>query len=352
MGRGRRYDSRACQEDRLLSLDSLSADRRDAAQAALRSVFGAAPVTVSAQIRTGASAAIYRIEVGGRPYLLRLESAMRDNVRDPLRSYPCMQAAAKAGVAPAVHHADAAAGIAIMDFIEGRPLKDYPGGLEALSRALGELAATLQAIPAFPSIGDYPSVIGGMLDEVLTSKLYADGLLDPHRAGFERIRIAYPWDETALVSAHNDSHAGNILFDGAKLWLIDWETAYRNDPLTDIAIMTLYIANTPEAQETLIRAWLGRPSDEGLRARLVLMRMLVRLFYAAANAFYVSTARPDLRETDMVAPTPGEFRAAIDAGRLVSNTFETQRVGGKVAFRSFIDGLASPAFAEALATLR
>jgi len=335
-----------------LILDSISTDRRDAAQVALRSAFGAAPVAVSAQIKTGASAAIYRIEVGGRPYLLRLDSAMRDNVRDPLRSYPCMQAAAQAGIAPAVHYADATAGVAIMDFVTGRPLKDYPGGLEALSRALGQLAATLQAIPAFPPVGAYPSIIGGMFDEVLTSKLFADGLLDPHRAGFERIREAYPWDDAALVSAHNDSHPGNILFDGAKLWLIDWETAYRNDPVADIAIMTMYIANTPEAQETLIRSWLGRPSGEVLRARLVLMRMLVRLFYATANAFYVATARPDLRETDLAAPTPAEFRAALDNSRLISNTFETQRVGGKVAFRSFIDGLAAPAFAEALAVLR
>ncbi len=116
----------------MLSVESIPTERRAAAQAALRSTFGTVPITVSAQIKTGASAAIYRIEAGGRSYLLRLESPMRDNVRDPLRSYPCMQAAAQAGIAPAVHYADAAAGVAIMDFVTGRPLKDYPGGLMAL----------------------------------------------------------------------------------------------------------------------------------------------------------------------------------------------------------------------------
>jgi hypothetical protein len=63
-----------------------------------------------------------------------------------------------------------------MDFIVGRPLKDYPGGPEELSRALGELAAKLQATPVFPSIGDYPSVIGGMFDEVLASPAFAEAL--------------------------------------------------------------------------------------------------------------------------------------------------------------------------------
>jgi len=42
----------------------------------------------------------------------------------------------------------------------------------------------------------------------------------------------------------------------------------------------------------------------------------------------------------------------MDDKRLISNSPEAQRVGGKVALRSFIDGLATPAFAEALVTLR
>lgn len=303
---------------------------------------------MSTQVKTGASAAIYRIEAGGRPYLLRLDSAIRDNVRDPVRSYPCMLAAAQAGIAPAVHYADADTGIAIMDFIAGRPLSGHPD----IARELGTLAARLQAIPPFPSIGDYGSVVGGMFQEMLDSSLFADGLLDPHREGLERIRAAYPWNEAVAVSAHNDLNTANMLFDGEKVWLIDWETAYRNDPVVDIAIMTMYVANTPELQERLIRAWLGRASDPVLRARLVLMRMLVRMFYASANGFYIATARPDQREADLAAPTPAEFRAALDDGRLVSNSFETQRVGCKVALRSFIDGLASAVFAEALATLR
>ena len=54
----------------------------------------------------------------------------------------------------------------------------------------------------------------------------------------------------------------------------------------------------------------------------------------------------------MAAPTPAEFRAAMDQKRLIPNSPEAQRVGGKVALRSFMDGLAAPAFAEALTVLR
>jgi aminoglycoside phosphotransferase (APT) family kinase protein len=259
---------------------ALPADRRDRARSALSAAFGSAALSAVQPISTGASASIYRIEVGGRPWLLRLESSQRDEVRDPHRAYVCMTRAADAGIAPAVLHADAAAGVAIMAFVSDRPLDGFPGGPEALARALGALAAQLQATPVFPPVADYPAIVGGLLERLCATGLYGS-LLDPHRDGFQRLRETYPWDGSALVSSHNDPHPGNILFDGSRLWLIDWETAYRNDPAVDLAIMTMYRAGTPELQETLLQSWRGRPSDPVLRARVLVMRQLVKLFTAA-----------------------------------------------------------------------
>jgi aminoglycoside phosphotransferase (APT) family kinase protein len=332
--------------------ESIPAERRETARLAFNTVFGARPLSSLQPITTGASALIYRIEVGGRLYVLRLESSIRDEVREPRRTYACMRVAAESGIAPALLHADADAGVSIMEFVASRPLADHPGGAAALAGALGALTARLQATPAFPRVADYRSILAGMFDRLVDVGLYADRLLEPHREGFDRICDAYPWDASASVSSHNDPHPGNILFDGARLWLIDWEAAYRNDPLVDVAVMTLYIASSPGAQEALVRSWLGRPSDPVLRARLVLMRQLVRLFYGLANGLYVAGAKPDLIEVDLVAPTPAEFWLAIDQKRLVPNSLDAQRIGGKVALRTFIDGLATPGCAEALAVVR
>jgi aminoglycoside phosphotransferase (APT) family kinase protein len=332
--------------------ESFPAERRDTVRAAFKTVFSDALPSSLQPITTGASAFICRIEVGGRAYLLRLESLERDEVRDPRRAYLCMRSAAEAGLAPPLLYADADAGVAIMAFVPSRPLADYPGGAEALAGALGTLTSRLQATPAFPAVTGYNAVLAHMFGRLAATRLYADGLLDRHRDSFERICDAYPWALPTAVSSHNDPHPGNILFDGERLWLIDWETAYRNDPVVDVAVMTLYLAASSQAQEVLIRSWLGRPSDPMLRARLVLMRQLVKLFYGLANGLYVAGARPDLIETDLAAPTPTEFRAAIDSRRLVANSLDAQRVGGKVALRSFLEGVTSPAFDEAVAVLR
>jgi len=301
----------------------------------------------------GASALSYRIEVAGRPYLLRLESSRRDEVRDPHRSYACMRAAAEAGIAPALRHADAAAAVAITDFVPHRPMIDYLRAPPDLARDLGNLVARLQAIPAFPPVTDYPTVVGRLLGLLLESGRFAPGLLDRHGKGFERIREAYPWDSEALVSSHNDLNPANILFDGERLWLIDWETAYRNDPLVDVATLTIFIAASPELESVLLRSWLGREPDRTQRARLALMRLLARLFYGCAASLNAAHALNTMvPETDLSAPTRAEFAEAVEQDRLAVGSPEGQRLVGKMALASFLTGVTTPEFEEALAIVR
>lgn len=304
-------------------------------------------------ITLGASASSYRIEVGGRTYLLRLESSRRDEVRDPHRSYVCMQAAAEAGIAPPVRHADPAAAVAITDFVPHRPVTDYLRASPDLARDLGYLVARLQAIPAFPPVLDYPVVVGQLLGRLLDSGLFAPGLLDPHRAGFERIRAAYRWNSEALVSSHNDLNPGNILFDGERLWFIDWETAYRNDPLVDVATLTIFIAASPELEAMLLRSWLGREPDRLERARLALMRLQARLFFGCASSLNAAHGLDRvIAATDLDAPTRAVFAQAVEQGGLSVGSPEAQRLVGKMVLASFMSGVTTSEFDEALAIVR
>src|ERR1700747_1906751 len=60
---------------------------------------------------------VFRIVVQGSPFLLRIMTRM-DERNDPVRVFTCMQAAAKAGLAPRVLYCNAEDGIAIIDWIE------------------------------------------------------------------------------------------------------------------------------------------------------------------------------------------------------------------------------------------
>jgi hypothetical protein len=333
-------------------IDSVPADRREAARLALASAFGRAPLTRLQPVSGGASGAlIYRAEVAGRPYLLRLEKTERVGFHDPVRSFACMRIAAEAGVAPPTHFADPATGAAIMAFVPQRPILEYPGGCEPLARALGALLARLQRAPAFPPITPYPDIIGFLLLQLRNSNLFAPGALAAHSEGFARIRAVYRWDPGSLVPSHNDPNRGNILFDGERLWLIDWESAFCNDPLVDITIVANYLASPAELEDALLQSWLGRAPDRLTRARLTLMRQFTRLFYGTMMLSSAAATPRGAPET-LDAPTLAEFGIALTEGRFAIGTPETMHVFGKAFLREFLAGLSAPGFDEALTVAR
>jgi aminoglycoside phosphotransferase (APT) family kinase protein len=332
-------------------LASVAEAHRDAARSALAAAFGSNSVSGLERVRGGASGALtYRVEAGGRSYLLRIDTR-RDALRNP-HQYACMQTAAEAGIAPPLRHVDAEKQVAVMDFLAERPFAEYPGGQAALARDVGRLVARLQETPAFPEFYEYPAIVGRMLDFLSTSGVFAAGLLDLHVEGLARIREAYAWDRTATVSSHNDPNPRNIIFDGARLWLVDWEAAYRNDPLTDVAILVENLATTPELESALVEAWLGRAPDALVQARLRLMRLLTRVYYAGLLFTVAGGAARPAQVTDLDALTPAEFGVAVAQGKLRPASPEAMWALGKMCLAGFLAGLRAPGFEEALAVAR
>jgi tRNA A-37 threonylcarbamoyl transferase component Bud32 len=332
-------------------IETIPVENRETARNALTAAFGAAPLAGLKPVVGGASGAlIYRIEVGSKSYLMRIETR-RDAFRNP-HQYTCMQAAAEANIAAPLRHVDPASGVAIMDFLPQRSLSEYPGGAPGLARALGSLIARLQATEPFPKLRDYFVILERMLTFLRGSGRFAAGLFDRHAEAFERIRQVYPWDDSALVSSHNDPNPRNIIFDGERLWLIDWESAYRNDPLTDMAILADNFGSTPDLEEALLESWLGHAPDRLVRARLTLMRPLTRLFYAGvllSLSAAVSRSEPD---TDLAAPSPAEFSAAIAEGRLKPGAPETMYTLGKMCLAGFLHGATARGMEDACAVVQ
>lgn len=328
--------------------NALSASQRETACSALAATFGAAPIGAITPVTGGASGAlIFRVENGGRRYLLRMEGPASP-LRNP-HQYDSMRIAAEAAIAPRIHHVDETARVAVMDFIDEQPLQSYPGGSRALAQALGDMLRRVQATPPFPRFVEYPDIVARLWAHVCRTGLFAPGVLDPPTEHLARIREAYVWDSAKAVSCHNDPLPRNILFDGRRLWLIDWESAYRNDPLVDVAIMLDSFAPSPELEAVLLSAWLDRAADEILYDRLAQVRALTRLYYAGvALSASAAAALRQTPDTDLAAPTLSEFHQAIREGQLKPGTTETKHVLGKMYLASFLTGVTPPGFAAAV----
>lgn len=312
---------------------------REGARAALSEVVGSTSILGVTRVGGGASGAeLFRVSYGDGRLLLRIEGPETSLLRRNPHRWSALRLAAAAGVAPRVHYVDGVAGVSVTDFIDQRPLTTFPGGAPALAGALGQLLRELQAGPTFPPLVDYRQLVADMLAKVDASNVFARGVLDPHFEQLSRLPARCPWDDEGFVSSHNDPNPGNILYDGRRLWLVDWEAGYANEPLIDLAIVSDALAPTPELEDGLLAAWFGSPADKNLRARFEMVRRLTRLYYAC---FLIDAGRMSAGpepHTDASIPSPPEIRRLIAEGTLARGSAESVFLLGKVFLQGFLNG--------------
>jgi thiamine kinase-like enzyme len=113
-----------------------------------------------------------------------------------------------------------------------------------------------------------------------------------------------------LALCHNDLHHLNILDDGERLWLVDWEYGGCGDPLFDLASFLCQHESTHEERQVLLGAYAG---DAGISIDLV---------EAACRAFdYVQWLWYRLRCANDPGNAAGHSsRAEAIAHRLLSGT--------------------------------
>lgn len=324
-------------------------DKHEAVTHALRTVFSTDALDELIPLRGGMSTALVcRIAVGGRSALLRVE-AVRDQLRDPVRQYACMGIAAAAGVAPPLWFADPETGVAIMDYVAERPRTEYPGGTPGLVLEIGGLIARLQATPAFPSLVDYLDGVDAVIGSVLAMGVIDERACAEHLAGYREIRDAYPrLANDALVSSHNDPNPGNLLYDGRRVWMVDWEAAFASDPHVDPAIVANWFGVEGDAENALLHAVFGEV-DEARRARFLLMRQICNMFLATMMLSLVGSTRapgtPPI--TDLEGPDLATVRGGLKTGEVQIGRTDGQLLFAKAALRAVRDTARGPAFAAA-----
>ena len=166
-------------------------------------------------------------------------------------------------------------------------------GAEALVRMPAVLRA-LHALPPFPKGVHHLDTTcmflihkGPALDGFIQKFQEANILTKPEYeelfAWHAQLSAAYPLHDLDMASSHNDLFKpDNILFDGNRVWLVDWEAAFLNDRYVDLAVVANLLV-TSEADETnYLQQYFGKPPDPYQRARFFLMQQIVHLFYAMA----------------------------------------------------------------------
>lgn len=317
---------------------------RPAVAKALRAAFGTDALDAWTALSGGLSGAeLWRVRVGGIAYLLRVEAPARDALRDPHRAYRCMALAAEACLAPRVRYADPDDGVTILEYVEARgSVLDHAGARSDLIVELAQAVRALHALDGFPPLVDYLDGLDALVGQAGRSGVVPVDAFD----AWPRLHAVCARLAPQPVSSHNDLNPRNLLHDGRRIWLIDWEAAFRADRYVDLAAIANTFADDPDGEALLLATYFGRAATAAEGARLWLFRQVSHVFHAAV--FVVGVAGR-ARAESLGGPDLDTIHQGLALGEPWLDTSEGRLVYGLARLRTATANLASPAFARAAA---
>ena len=218
-------------------------------------------------------AGVYRVDAADRSFVLKIGDGSV-----PLaawqRTVHVQRAAADAGVAPRVVHVDEAQRAVVSELVVDRSFPAYVGTPDTRAAALAQLAETLRRLHALPlPAGETRPPLASL--ETTWSALAGFALPDFVVEAAARVRTEpAPASGRPPVLSHNDLNPTNLIYDGERVLLLDWETAGPNDAYFDLATIAVFLRLDDAACLRLLSSHDATPVDE-LPARFRYDRRLV-----------------------------------------------------------------------------
>jgi thiamine kinase-like enzyme len=240
----------------------------------------------------------YRVEVDGETFVARISSTeARQLGVKRRREHAATVSAWRAGVAPEVVYWSEKRGILVTRFVPGVALEvERPLEPERVRRIVAAMRLYHAGRPYVGSTSPFVTVRawtaaarrrGGALPPDIDALIAA---LRPIR----RSLIARP---VLAVPCHNDLWGPNLIDDGERVTVLDWEYAGMGDPYYDLASLAIHHSDGEDWDRSLLRAYAGTATDAGL-ARIALYRVAAELreslWYIVALA--LPTATPSFVE--------------------------------------------------------
>jgi thiamine kinase-like enzyme len=238
----------------------------DAAGTAVRAALAAHTSTRSLAeaalepVRGGLSNHAWQAEQGEQRYFVRLggpESATLGVDRESERTLLAIVAAA--GLAPPLVACDPSNGLLVTQYVAGGPWRREDAhearNIERIADRLRRLhglepASGIRTIDFAAQARSLETQLG-TLAPLGTVRVVAAAVRRVADPAFELLASRRP----RLVPCHNDLHHLNLLDDGSRLWIVDWEYGGVGDPLFDLASYACQHEFTGDERATLLDAY-------------------------------------------------------------------------------------------------
>lgn len=317
-------------------------ERQCAVARALDEAFGVTEFEEIHPLHGGLSSAlVFRIVVRGTPYLLRLINPWA-GVTDPTHQFACMSAAADAGVAPRVWYASVEDRIVMTDFTAAKP---FPDDLVPL---VAPAIRRLHSLPRFAKTVNYLDTMDQLIRRFQAANILPGSVTRELLQCHDTVARVYPRNDEDLVASHNDLNPKNILFDGERVWLIDWEAAFLNDRYVDLAVVANFFVKDEAHEDAYLSAYFGESAGDYRRSRFYLMRQIVHMSFAALLMLTAARSGTPIG-SDLTAPDFRDFHRRILSGEVDLATDEAKLQYAKVHLSAVLRNMRTPRFADSVA---
>lgn len=314
--------------------------------AAFQNAFGTTEVDDINLLVGGLSGSgVYKVQANGRDYTLKLNPAADASAG----AQRFRKLASAHGVFPPVYYD--AEGIVISDFIESQPIRTTFSPEELIA----QLAGTISAIHAIPFEGKGKNLfetVDPLIADFQSTGTFYGAVFDECFRHYERLKQVYPLQAADQVFSHNDLNPNNILCDGQRLWIIDWDVASLNNRYVDLANVANFFVHTEEQERNYLSVYFGLEPDTQQTARFFAMRQICRMVYALLMFGLAAKAKPvdHVHNQEMDGIDMAVFGKAMATG-LSLVEYEGQLLFGKALLNTALAQMRSPRFIKALSNL-
>ena len=224
------------------------------------------------------------------------------------------RAAFKAGLSPEIVHSEP--GAIVMRFIEGRTFTAEDVRADGMLERIVPLLKTCHydvprhlrgpalAFWVFHVLRDYGHTLveGGSRHLPILQDLLGNAELLERAVG-----------ETTIVFGHNDLLAANLIDDGNRLWLIDWDYAGFNSPLFDLGNLASNNEFSREQEKRLLKLYFGQSPDADLLRRYDAMKCASLLRETMWSMVSEIHSELDFDYAEYTAENLARYRAAFAA---------------------------------------
>lgn len=282
-----------------------------------------ASTTISPVGAGNSGAGVFLVDCDGGKSILKTTPAS-EPVEVWRRAVATQRAAVADGLAPKVLHADEGRRAVLSEFVLDRSFPAFFFNPATRADALVALGGMVRRIHAISPLPDHPNA-----DPVGMLANFWSGL-QPDSSGrqvvpnyardvWQRLSTERAPDaDRAPVLSHNDMNPSNLVFDGERLLMFDWQTTSLNDPYYDLATIAMFLRMDERTTLQLLSAYDELPVTV-VPTRFQYFRRMAAALSGSAFLFISSGGGYDEMDTSLTieaAPTLSDVYTELRDGTL------------------------------------